>query len=124
MLFVFLALYFALGVVCIVLGTTRGKRSALACGIVTVSLALASLVVWILYVSGVSHWSVGMLDVLLSPMPEALLQPEALTPAAEGSGLPTFAIATLELIVAIILWAIPVWGIVVGSSAPRRRPYA
>ncbi|HWM17242.1 MAG TPA: hypothetical protein VNP97_11715 [Microbacterium sp.] len=119
MLFVFLALYFALGVACIFLGATRRRTAALTCGIVAVALAVGSLVVWILYELGASHWTVSMLQVLLSPLPETLLDPGSFSASADGSGLPVVVVATLELIVAVLLWAIPIVGIALATRAER-----
>ena len=122
MLFVFLALYVALGIGSIVVGVRSRSRTALICGIFAVGLSVASLAVWLLSEMGASHWSVSLLEALLSPMPESLLQPDSLDDATAGSGLPTLALAALELIVAIALWAIPVLGLVAASRA--RKPPA
>ncbi|GAA3211120.1 hypothetical protein [Microbacterium terregens] len=121
MLFVFLALYVALGVGCIVVGVTRRKRSAVVCGISAVAIAAASLVAWILYTSGATHWTTSALQALLSPMPESLVQPGSLEPTGRGIGVPGFAIAAFELVVSIVIWAIPVLGIVAATRAPRVR---
>ncbi|MET0829596.1 MAG: hypothetical protein ABWY26_08760 [Microbacterium sp.] len=121
MLFVFLALYVVLGIGCVVVGVRSHSRTALICGIFTLGLAVVSFAVWLLSEMGASHWSVSLLEALLSPMPESLLQPDSLGEATAGSGVPTLAIAALELIVAIVLWAIPVLGLVVASRA-RQAP--
>lgn len=118
MLFVFLALYVALGVGCLVLGIRRRTQAAVVCGVIAVTLAAASFVVWILYSAGATHWTVSLLQALLSPMPESLLAPESLD-AADGSGLSALVTATLELIAAIALWAVPILGIIVAERAPR-----
>ena len=122
MLFVFLVLYAALGVGCIALGVARRTRFAIVCGFVAVILAAASLLVWILYAAGVSHWTVSTLQVLLSPMPESLVEPGSLESTTQATGAPTLAFAAIELIVAIVLWAIPIVGIVAASRAPRHAP--
>lgn len=119
MLFVFLALYVALGIGCVVGGVRRHSRTALVCGIVAVALAVVSLVVWLLSSAGASHWTVSVLQLLLSPMPESLLQPDSLGDTTLGSGIPVFVIATVELVVAIALWALPILGIVAASRSPK-----
>jgi hypothetical protein len=122
MLFVFLALYCALGVWCIVAGARRGRRSAVVCGVIAVAIALVSFAVWVLSALGASHWTVSLLQVLLSPMPESVLQPDSLDAATQGAGVPVFAFAALELIVAIVLWAVPIFGLIIASRSPRTEP--
>ncbi|SFS07573.1 hypothetical protein SAMN04487846_2255 [Microbacterium sp. cf046] len=122
MLFVFLALYVALGIGCIVLGARRHKRLSVICGVVALALALASLVVWVLSSIGTAHWSVDFLESLLSPMPESLLDPGSLQDASQGGGVPVIVLAVIELIVAIGLWAIPGLGLVAAGRAPRTEP--
>jgi predicted phage tail protein len=119
MLFVFLALYVALGIGCVVVGAVRHRRSAIVCGVVAIAVAVSSLVVWLLSTAGASHWTVSVLQMLLSPMPESVLEPGSVEDATQSSGVPVFAFATLELIVAIALWAIPVLGLVAATRAPR-----
>lgn len=119
MLFVFLAVYIALGIGCLVMGITRTSRTALACGIVTLALATASLVVGALYAAGSTHWSLSVLQVLLSPMPESVLEPQSVTDATQGLGIPVIALSTAELLVAIALWAVPVIGLIAAGRAPR-----
>jgi hypothetical protein len=120
MLFVFLALYVALAVGCVVAGIRRRVRPAVALGIVALALAAASLLVWVLYALGASHWSVAFLQTLLSPMPESLVAPDAFADVAPG--VPSIALATIELIAAIGLWIIPVLGLVAAGRSPRRPP--
>jgi len=119
MLFVFLALYIALGVGCVVMGIVRLSRTARVCGIVTLALASASLLVGALYAAGSTHWTLSLLQVLLSPMPESVLEPQSVTDATQGLGIPVIALSTAELIVAIALWAVPVIGLVAAGRAPR-----
>lgn len=119
MLFVFLALYIALGVGCVVMGIVRTSRTARVCGIVTLALASASLLVGALYAAGSTHWTLSLLQVLLSPMPESVLEPQSVTDATQGLGIPVIALSTAELIVAIALWAVPVIGLVAADRAPR-----
>ncbi|HEX5727827.1 hypothetical protein [Microbacterium sp.] len=122
MLLVFLVLYAALGVGCVAHGVARRTRTAIVCGTVTLALAAGSLVVLILYAAGADHWTVAVLQALLSPMPESLVQPGTFDAATQGTGIPVVVFAVIELIVAIALWAIPVFGIIVASRAPRREP--
>ena len=124
MLFLFLALYVALGIGSVVAGIRSRSRTALMCGIVALALAAASLAVWLLSAIGTSHWSVSLLQTLLSPMPESLFQPGSFDDASAGSGVPVFAVAMMELIVAIALWAIPALGLVAASRAPGTPPTA
>jgi hypothetical protein len=119
MLFVFLALYVALGIACVVMGVVRHRRVSVLLGVIALGLALVSFVVWLLSELGSTHWSVSMLEVLLSPMPESLLDPTSLEPATQG-GVPNALIAAAELIVALILWAIPVLGLVFAGRGSRR----
>jgi hypothetical protein len=119
MLFVFLALYAALALASLISGLKRRRRTAVVCGIVALFLAAASFLVWILFTLGASHWSVSLLQALLSPMPESLVQPESLEPATNGFGVSGFALAASELIVCILLWAIPILGLVSAGRVPR-----
>jgi isoprenylcysteine carboxyl methyltransferase (ICMT) family protein YpbQ len=119
MLFVFLALYVALGIGCIVAGIRRRARAAVTSGVVALALAAASLLVWILSTLGSSHWSVSILQILLSPMPESLVEPAAFAEVAPG--IPSITLATIELVVAIGLWLIPVFGLVAAGRSPRRQ---
>ena len=119
MLFVFLAVYSGLGVGSVVAGVRRRTPVAVTLGIIALALAAASLLVWCLYALGASHWSVSVLQALLSPMPESLVQPETLADAAPG--VPTIGLAAIELIVAIGLWAVPIAGLVAAGRAPRRQ---
>ncbi|MCR2763528.1 hypothetical protein NQ152_08390 [Microbacterium sp. zg.B48] len=119
MLFVFLALYVALGIGCIAVGIIRSKRSAVACGIIAVAIAAGSLIAWILYVAGATHWTISALQAVLSPMPESLVQPDSLESTGQGIGVPVFAVVVLELIVSTAIWAIPVLGIVSATRAPQ-----
>ncbi|HWM15681.1 MAG TPA: hypothetical protein VNP97_03740, partial [Microbacterium sp.] len=64
-------------------------------------------------------WTVSLLQVLLSPLPETLLDPGSFSASADGSGLPVVVVATLELIVAVLLWAIPIIGIALATRAER-----
>ena len=89
------------------------------CGVVAIAVAVSSLLVWLFATAGASHWTVSVLQMLLSPMPESVLEPGAVQDATAGGGIPVFAFATLELIVAIALWAIPVLGLVAATRAPR-----
>jgi hypothetical protein len=118
MLFLFLALYVALGIGCVVAGVRRHSRVSVILGTVTLVLAAASLAAGALYALGATHWSVSLLQMLLSPMPESLVQPDSFADAAPG--VPSIVIAATELIVAIGLWAIPVLGLVSAGRAPRR----
>ncbi len=63
-------------------GVRRHARAAATLGVVTLALAAASLGVWTLYALGASHRSVSVLQLLLSPMPESLVQPAALSETA------------------------------------------
>jgi hypothetical protein len=119
MLLVFLALYVTLGIGCLVSGIRRHARTAVTLGFVTLTLAVAFLVVWTLYVFGATHWTISLLQALLSPMPESLVEPEALS--GLPIGLPTLAVAAIELVIAVGLWAIPVIGLVVAGRSPSRR---
>ncbi len=118
MLLLFLALYVALGIGCVVAGVRRHARTSVVLGIVALVLAAASLAVAALYALGATHWSVSLLQMLLSPMPESLVQPDSFADAAPG--VPSIVIATAELMVAIGLWAIPVVGLVAAGKAPRQ----
>jgi hypothetical protein len=120
MLFLFLALYVALGVGCVVMGIVRTSRMALVCGVVTLVLAAASLLVGALYAAGSTHWTLSVLQVLLSPMPESVLEPQSVSDATQGLGIPVIALSAAELVVAIALWAVPVIGLVAAGRAPRR----
>ena len=120
MLFLFLGLYVALGVGCVVMGIARASRTALVCGIVTLVLASASILVGALYAAGSTHWTLSVLQLLLSPMPESVLEPQSVTDATQGLGIPVIALSSAELVVAIALWAVPVIGLVAAGRAQRR----
>jgi hypothetical protein len=120
MLFLFLALYVALGVGCVVMSIVRASRTALVCGIVTLVLASASLLVGALYAAGSTHWTLSVLQLLLSPMPESVLEPQSVSDATQGLGIPVIALSTAELVVAMALWAVPVIGLVAAGRAQRR----
>lgn len=120
MLFVFLALYVALGVGCLVMGIMRRSRTALVCGTVTLALAVLSILVGAVYAAGATHWTLSVLQLLLSPMPESVLEPQSVTDATQGIGIPVIALSAAELVVAIGLWTVPVAGLVAAGRAPRR----
>lgn len=120
MLFVFLSLYVALGVGCLAMGMVRSSRTALVCGIVTLALAASSILVGSLYAAGSTHWTLSVLQLLLSPMPESVLEPQSVTDATQGIGIPVIALSAAELVVAIALWAVPVIGLVAAGRATRR----
>ena len=119
MLFVFLALYIALGVGCLVMGIARRSRTATVCGIVTLALAASSILVGALYAAGTPHWTLSVLQILLSPMPESVLEPASVTDATQGIGIPVIVLSAAELVVAIALWAVPVIGLVFAGRAAR-----
>lgn len=121
MLFVFLVLYVVLGMSSLVLGMRRTSRRAIVCGIIALALALVSLGVWALSLVGGDHWLVSFLQLLLSPMPETLTEPGSLTRVNAGSGIPVAVIALTELIGSIIIWAIPVLGLV-AAGHPSKTP--
>lgn len=120
MLVVFLALYVALGVGCLVIGIVRSSRTALVCGIVTLVLAAASLLVGALYATGTTHAALSVLQLLLSPMPESVLEPQSVSDATQGIGIPVIALSAAELVVAVALWAVPVIGLVAAGRARSR----
>jgi hypothetical protein len=120
MLVIFLGLYIALGVGCLVMGIMRSSRTALVCGIVTLALAATSVLVGALYAAGSTHWALSVLQILLSPMPESVLEPQSVTDATQGIGVPVIALSAAELVVAIALWAVPVIGLVAAGRATRR----
>jgi len=101
------------------MGIVRTSWTARVCGIVTLALASASILVGALYAAGSTHWTLSLLQVLLSPMPESVLEPQSVTDATQGLGIPVIALSTAELIVAIALWAVPVIGLVAADRAPR-----
>ena len=120
MLVIFLGLYIALGVGCLVMGLIRSSRTALVCGIVTLALAATSLLVGALYAAGSTHWTLSVLQLLLSPMPESVLEPQSVTNATQGIGIPVIALSAAELVVAIALWSVPVIGLIAAGRATRR----
>ncbi len=67
MLLVFLGLYVVLAVGSLVMGVRSRSRRALVCGLVALGFAAASALVSAVYAAGVTHWTVSVLDLLLSP---------------------------------------------------------
>lgn len=120
MLLVFVGLYVILGVVSVMMGIAKRSRRAVVCGFVALALAAASVLVGAMYAAGVTHWTVSVLSLLLSPLPESVLQPQSLADAGTTIGVPVIALSATELIVAIALWAVPITGIVAAGRTTRR----
>lgn len=120
MLLVFLGLYVVVAVGSLVMGVRRRSRRAVVCGLIALGFAAASALVSGLYAAGVTHWTVSVLDLLLSPLPESVLQPQSVTETVEGLGVPVIVLSAVELIVAIALWAVPVTGLVAASGVAAR----
>lgn len=120
MLLVFLGLYVVLAGGSLVMGVRSRSRRALVCGLVALGFAAASALVSAVYAAGVTHWAVSVLDLLLSPLPESVLEPQSVTETVAGLGVPVIVMSTVELVVAIALWAVPVTGIVAASRTGSR----